>query len=228
LGNVELTSKNYRWGRLYISYNITKTDGTFKIINRTYFEDVVFEEAPEEGKYKATTHYLVLGLRGRLFKKATWSAEAQYINTHSTTKRPKRFSGFSVFDDSLILETERKRNYYLFIGEIFYPIGIRGSNANLRSGYSHGEIDSKETSKLFYELRLNIPISRRLALASWARQAFYKIEGNADRETKEFQVIANYRRGKIFLSAEYWLLISEENNRTRNDRRIILKAKRQF
>jgi len=228
LGNIELTSKNYRWGRLYISYNITKIDGTFKIINTTYLDGVAFEEKPDEGKYKATTHYLVLGLKGRLFKKATWSAEAQYINTDSTTKRPKRSFGYSEYDDSPILETERKRNYYLFLGEIFYPLGIRGSSANLRSGYSHGEIDSKKTNKLFYELRLNIPISRRLVLASWARQAFYKIEGNADRATKEFQVIANYRRGKIFLSAEYWLLITEENDRTRNDRRFILKAKRQF
>jgi len=228
-GSIELTSKNYRWGRLYISYNITRTNGTFKIVNTTDIGDgFIIEEEPEEGKYKATTHYLVLGLRGRLFRKASWSAEAQYVNSHSTTKRPKRFFDFSEFDESPILETERKRNYYLFLGEIFYPLGIRGSNVNLRSGYSHGEIDSKATSKIFYELRLTVPVSRRLALASWARQAFYKIEGNADRETKELQVIAYYRRGQIFLSAEYWLLISAENDRTRNDRRFILKAKRQF
>jgi hypothetical protein len=227
-GNVEFTSKNYRWGRLYMSYNLTKIDGTFKIIDPTVSEDeFAIKEEPEEGDYEATTHYLVLGLRGRLFRKASWSTEAQYINSHSTTKRPKRIFGDSV-SESPILETERKRNYYLFLGEIFYPIGIRGSNVNLRSGYSNGEIDSKDTRKFFYELRLNVPISRRLILASWARQAFYKIEGKPDRETKEFQVIANYVRGKMFLSVEYWLLISEENDHTRNDRRIILKAKRQF
>lgn len=227
-GSIEFTSKNYRWGRLYISYNINIIDGTFKIIDTTTFDGFVIEEEPEEGKYKATTHYLVLALRGRLFKRALWSAEAQYINSHSTSKRPKRSFDYSGFDTSPILETERKRNYYLFLGEIFYPLGIRGSSVNLRSGYSHGEIDSKETTKIFYELRLNVPLSRKFMLASWARQAFYKIEGNADRETKEFQVIANYRRGRISLSAEYWLLISSENDRERNERRFILKAKRQF
>lgn len=227
--SIEFNSKNYRWGRLYTSYNITRTDGKFKIIDTSVLEDeFTVREEPQEGDYEGTTHYLVLGLRGRLFKKASWTTEAQYINSHSITKRPKKSFEGSEFDDNPILETKRKRTYYLFLGEIFYPLGIRGANINLRSGYSKGEIDSKETSKIFYELRLNVPLSRRLVLASWARQAFYKIEGNANRDTKEFQVIANYRRGKMFLSAEYWLLISEENDRKRSDRRIILKAKRQF
>jgi hypothetical protein len=228
-GNIEFTSKNYRWGRLYMSYNITRIDGTFKIIDTSMPEDeFAIEETPEEGDYNATTHYLVLALRGRMLRKASWSVEAEYINSHSTTKRPKRSFDSVDESESPILVTKRDRDYYLFLGELFYPIGIRGSNINLRSGYSNGEIDSKSTSKLFYEVKLNVPISRRLLLASWVRQAFYKIEGNPDRDTTEVQVIANYRRGNLFLSAEYWLLITEENNHTRNDRRIILKAKRQF
>lgn len=229
-GSIEVTSKRYKWGRAYLSYNISILDGTFKISEGSEFDEFnVMEEEPQEGKFKATTHHLVFALRGKAFRKANWSIESQYIHSNATKERPRSFFEDSGgFFESDILKTERKRNYYLVLGDIFYPLGRRGASLNFRAGYSLGKIDSVETSKLFYEARFNLPLSRRLVLSSWWREAFYEIAGNPDRKTREYQILANYSRGRIFLSAEYWVLVNKEGSRTREDARFILKAKRSF
>lgn len=226
-GNIEFTSKNYKWGRAYFSYNLSFLDGTF-FIRDPQLEAFGIVEEPDKGKYKTTSHHLVLALRGKVFRKASWSAEAQYINSDSTKERPAYFDYSEDYFESNILKTEYKRNYYLFLGEVLYPLGIKGTHFLFRTGYTIGEINSIDSKKLFYEVRVNLPASRKLLLTSWWREVFYKIEGNPDRKTREYQIQAGYRWGRVFLSAEYWVHMNEEDSRTKEDRRLILKAKRSF
>jgi len=226
-GTIEFTLKNYKWGRAYFSYNLTFLNGTFFIQDPQLLEFGIIEK-PDKGKYKALSHHLVLVFRGKVLRKASWSAEVQYINSDSTKKRPAYFDYSEDYFESNIIKTEYKKNYYLFLGEVLYPLGIKGTTLLFRTGYSIGQINSIDSKKLFYEVRVNIPASRKLLLASWWREVFYKIERNPNRKTREYQILAEYRWGRIFLSAEYWVHMNEEDSRTREDRRFILKAKRSF
>lgn len=226
--SLDLTTRQFRWGRLFTSYNFTILDGMFKIQPSQESVDFGIQEEPQEGKYKTTTHTLIIGTRGRAFTRASWSAEAEYIHSDSTKERPKKYFDYSDFSDSDILKTERKRNYYVLVGEIMYPLGRRGANLNLRTGYNFGESDSKEFKKLYYELKLILPIARRLSLSSWWREAWYAIGGNPDRKVREYQILVNYGRGQLRLSVEYWVTVEEEETRKREDTRLILKAKRFF
>lgn len=127
-----------------------------------------------------------------------------------------------------MLVAERNRNYYVIVGQIFHPIGRKGINLNLLTGYYSGEIDSIQSKKYYYEIKFNWPASRRINLSSWWRQSWYKFSTIPDRQTKEFDLQINYRRGRLFLSVEYWLFMDDENQVSRKDQRIYVKARRYF
>lgn len=227
--NFELKTRRFRWGTIYTSYTFNILDGMFKIYEEENPYEFIFEEEVSEGKYKSTTHTFTLGIRGKIFKKAPWSLEAEYYNAQSSKERPKKYFGFNdEFFESSILKTEIKKNFFDFLGEIMYPIGRKGSNLNFRTGYSFGEIDSIQTSKTFYELKFNFPYSKNLRFLSWWREIWYNYDIAADRKVREFDLNVIYRIGKIYLNAEYWIQNQEDNGRKRNYRRFIIKVRRSF
>lgn len=229
--NLELTTRKLRWGKIYTSYSFTFLKGTFKFEEQLPFGFNFIDDMAQEileGKYTSTSHAFAIGARGRALRKLTWSLEAEYLYSRSITVRPKTGS-FNNFGEpgSDILTVERKRKFYVLVGELFYPFG-RGAMLNLRSGYNFGELDSKSTDKMFYELKLNWTISRRLNLIAWWRQAWYKVEGSIDRKTKEYNVTCNYLRGRTYFTAEYWVQNEEEDSANRKYTRFLLKVRRNF
>ncbi len=228
--NLELTTRKYRWGTMYTSYSFNILKGIFKIHEEESPYEFNFGEIEEqEGKYESMTHTFTLGVRGRAFKKAPWTLEAEYYNSSSTKERPKKYFDYSYdYSESSILKTEIEKNYFVFLGQILYPIGRKGANLNLRSGYSFGEINSTATSKTFYEIKFNIPFSMRLRFLSWWREMWYKYDIGFDRKVREYEISLNYKIAKVYLNAEYWVQNQEENNIKRNYRRFIIKLRRTF
>ncbi|NWF75657.1 MAG: hypothetical protein HXY53_03630 [Nitrospirae bacterium] len=228
--NLQVTTRKYRWGTIYLSYSFHILNGTFKIYEEEYPYDFYFEDMEvKEGKYESMTNTFTLGVRGRALKKAPWSLEVEYYNSSSSKERPKKYFDYSYdYFESSMLKTEIEKNYYVFLGQIFYPIGRKGATLNLRSGYNFGEIDSIGSSKTFYEVKFNFPFSRRLRLLSWWREMWYNYDIGFDRKVREYEISLSYRVAKVYLSAEYWAQNQEENNRERNYRRFIIKLRRSF
>jgi hypothetical protein len=228
--HLDLTTRQLKWGgRIYAAYYFDTLNGTFKMVTSTSEDLNLLDEEPMEGKYNTKTHTFVLGAKGSAFRRATWSMELEYVKSNSHKERPKVFFGN---DDDLFasdtIETDHKKNYYVLLGEIMYPFRTRGATLNLRSGYNFGELDSRDYEKLFYEVKFNFPVSRRLHLSSWWRESWYKIADTFDRKIREYNINANYMKGKFNLYAEYWVVNEEEDSSTREDRRFMLKAKRYF
>lgn len=227
--NLELKTRRFRWGTVYTSYTFNILDGTFKIYEEENPHEFIFEEEVKEGKYKNITHTFTLGVRGKAFKKAPWSLEAEYYNAKSSKERPKKYFGYNDdFFESSILKTEIKRDFYVFLGEIMYPIGRKGSNLNFRTGYSFGEIDSIHSSKYFYEIKFSLPYSKNLRFQSWWREIWYNYDITYDRKVREYDLTMIYRIGKLYLNAEYWVQNQKDDSRDRNYRRFIIKLRRSF
>jgi hypothetical protein len=228
--HLDLTTRQLKWGgRIYATYYFEMLDGTFKFDTFDSEDLATLNEEPMEGKYDSKTHTFVLGAQGSAFRRATWNLELEYVDSTSNKKRPKVTFDYS--DDlsaSDILETTHKKKYYVLLGEMMYPFRTRGATLNLRTGYNFGELDSIDYKKLFYEVKFNFPLSRRFHLSSWWRESWYKIGDAFDRKIREYNINANYTRGKFYLYAEYWVIEEEEDSNKRKDRRLILKGKRYF
>jgi hypothetical protein len=227
--HIDLTTRQLKWGgRIFAAYYFEMLDGTFKFTPDS--EDLnLLNEEPMKGNYDTKTHTFVLGAQGSAFRRATWNMELEYIDSTSNKKRPKVFFGN---DDDLFasdfIETTHKKKYYVLLGQILYPFKARGATLNLRTGYNFGELDSIDYKKLFYEVKLNLPVSRRLHLSSWWRESWYKIGDVFDRKMREYNITANYTKGKFYLYAEYWVIEEEDDSNKRKDRRLMIKGKRYF
>lgn len=228
---LDLTTRKLKWGRMYASYNLSMLDGTFNLRDNTQLQNVEgLDQTGGEvlvGKYNTITHSLVLGLRGNAFRTASWSIESEYVNSSSNKVRPKANLGFDDSDQPNIV-TEMKSNYYIFVGEFMYPFGKRGSTLALRTGYNIGESDSKKVNRYYYEIKAALPVSRRLQLLAWWRQSWYKIEGTPNTNVREYNILANYRIGRVYLSAEYWVRDEDEPGIKTQNTRLMVKAKRYF
>jgi hypothetical protein len=228
--HLDLTTRQLKWGgRMYAAYYFDMLHGTFKFGTFDSEDLNSLNEEPMEGKYDTKTHTFLIGAKGSAFRRATWSLEFEYIQSTANKERPKVFFGN---DDDLFasdtIETAHKKKYYVFLGEIMYPFRTRGATLNLRTGYYFGELDSIDYKKLYYEVKFNFPVSRKLQLSSWWRESWYKIGDALDRKIREYNITANYTKGKFYLYAEYWVINEEEGSAKREDRRFMLKAKRYF
>jgi hypothetical protein len=230
---LDITTRKFKWGRMYASYNLLIMNGTFNISDNTQLQDVegLDQTGGEvlQGNYKGTTHTFIFGLRGNVFRTASWSIETEYVNSISNKTRPKINPGSDELDSlQPNILTERKSNYYIFVGELMYPLGKRGSSLALRTGYNTGESDSRKVSRYYYELKAVLPVSRRLQLLAWWRQSSYRIEANPNLNVREYNILANYRIGRLYLSAEYWVRDEDETGIARHNTRLLVKAKRYF
>lgn len=225
--SLQLASKSYKWGTFFTTYFVTLLDGSFKFrLQET--ESSSPEEKLETGYFKSTTHTFVLGLRGRAFKRASWIVEAQYVHATSSRKRPVNFVDYYDILESDMLEIYQKKDYYVLVGEMFYPIGKRGSMLTLRVGDNFGKIDSISYDKKYYEIHFNWPVARKLRITSWWKEAWYDHANNIHTKVRDYSLIANYRIGKLFLDGEYWVREETDESHYKKDTRMILKVKRQF
>ena len=56
-----------------------------------------------------------------------------------------------------ILSIEQNKDYCILVGELFVPIGKRGTMLTVRAGDDFGTIDSQSFNREYYELHLNWP-----------------------------------------------------------------------
>jgi hypothetical protein len=236
---IELNSSTskFRWGILYAMYTLHYIDETQKYLPRGSEDEFSEGEENEDNFLKRTaqtfTHSFITGVRGRIpgstMGRAYWNVEAEYFQSDTEGKRPVRLTEDD--DDFGSGDSEfREENYELNVrhfsltGDVSYPFR-KGIVGNFRTSYSYGESNSKSRSVYYYEGRLLYPISRRAGIIAWWRQTWTQMEGSSDREEKFFQLEAEYKLGKTFLTLEGRLRkVTDEGERL--DRILYLRARR--
>jgi hypothetical protein len=224
--SLQLTSKSYKWGTFFTTYYFSAIDGTFK------FLQTASESSPEEimqkGTFESISHTFTLGLRGRALKRVSWIVEAQYLHSESKKSRPVNFEDYNDLLDSNILEINQKKDYVILVGELFFPIGKRGTMLTFRAGDDFGTIDSESFDRKYYEIHVNWPAARRLRVVSWWRESWYDIANTPVRKVRDYSILANYRIGKLFFDGEYWVREETQESHYKKDTRLIVKGKRYF
>jgi hypothetical protein len=225
--SIQLTSKSYKWGTFFTTYYFSILDGTFKYKTLPDTESSSSGEI-QKGYFNSTSQTFVLGLRGKVFKRASWIVEAQYVNSKSSSKRPINFVDYNDILESDMLETNQKKDYYVLVGELFYPVGNRGSMLTFRVGDNFGKINSISYAKKYYEIHFTWPVARKLRIISWWREAWYNHANDLQSKVRDFNFLVNYRIGKLFFDGEYWVREETEESHYKKDTRMILKVKRYF
>jgi hypothetical protein len=227
--SIQLTSKSYKWGTFFTTYYFSTIDGSFKFAQQA---SDTSESAPQDqiqtGYFKSTAHSFSLGLRGRALKKVSWLVEGQYIYATASKKRPLGVTDFSGLLVNDILETSQKKDYIILMGELFFPLGKRGALITLRAGDAFGKIDSGSFDKKYYEIHLTWPVRRKLRILSWWRESWYDVANTPRSEVREYDFLANYSIGRLFMEVEYWLREEIQKSHYKKDTRLILKVKRPF
>jgi hypothetical protein len=227
--SIQLTSKSYKWGTFFATYYFSTIDGSFKFAQEA---SDTSESAPQDqiqtGYFQSTSNSFSLGLRGRALKKVSWLVEGQYIYATASKKRPLNVTDFSGLLESGILETSQKKDYFILMGEFFFPLGKRGTLITLRAGDAFGTIDSGSFDKKYYEIHLSWPVKRNLRIVSWWREAWYNVANTPQSKIREYNFLANYRIGSLFIDGEYWVREDTQESHYKKDTRLILKVKRLF
>jgi hypothetical protein len=225
--SLQLTSKSYKWGTFFTTYYFSTIDGTFKF---KIGEDDISGTPGEtkKGEFRSMTNNFVVGLRGRVWNRATWLAEAQYVHSTAHKSRPVNFVDYNDLLESDTLVVDQKKDYCVLVAELYFPIGKRGTMVTFRAGDDFGNIDSESFDRKYYELHVNWPVSRRIRLTSWWRESWYDISNTPLRKIRDYSVLANYRIGKIFIDGEYWVRQETQESHFKRDTRLILKGKRYF
>jgi hypothetical protein len=224
--SIQLTSKSYKWGSFFTTYYFSTIDGTFKF--KLQASDVISEETIGKGYFQSTSHTLTLGLRGKALRRLSWLLEGQFLHSEASKKRPLNVSDFSNSLDSGILETFQKKDYVVVVGELFFPLGKRGTLITMRSGDDFGKIDSVSFDKKYCEIHFSWPVGRKLQIVSWWREAWYDVANTPQSIVREFDFLANYSIGRLFVDGEYWLREETQGSHYKKDTRLILKVKRRF
>jgi hypothetical protein len=232
--NFELNflTRKIRIGTLYATYAFLYIDETDKYLSLGA-EDFFDDEYILETTAKTKTHTIRTGIRGRIpgreLGRAYWNIEGTYYNSKTDGKRPSRFSDSELngfFTEQTIEKYSRERSYYSLVGDLSYPFR-RGILVTFRAGYLSGKTDGDSLKKFFYEARLNYPIFRNFDLLAWWRETKYEYDTVPNRKEQELEVVARYRRGKMFFSFEGRLRrVEDDPSIEREDRRIYLKVKR--
>jgi hypothetical protein len=225
--SLQLTSKSYKWGTFFATYYFTALDGTFKFRVGDDAELGLTGEI-KKGTFSSITHNFVLGLRGRVLKRATWIVSAQYIHSSSKKSRPVDFVDYNDLLNSGMLEVEQKKDYCILVGEIFFPVGRRGTMLTFRTGDDFGTIDSRSFERKYYEIHVNWPVARRIHVTAWWRESWYDVANIPLRKVRDYSILADYRIGKIFFNGEYWVRQEMQESHFKRDIRLILKGKRYF
>jgi hypothetical protein len=232
---LDLSSWKFKWARLFVNYNLDYLDQTLRLKSTDPFSFDT-QETILQGTLKATSSSLAAGLNGNLFHKATWTFQGQFIYSLLNKKRQtsedlgdlsdigSQSDALQLFSNNYI-EFKRKRIFYVFLGNIIYPLG-KGATAGLKTGYNFGRVDSESFHRMYYQLQVNYPVTRRLALSAWFRQIWYKLTSNFDQKNTEYEIIATYRLGRTYLDAECWNISERQDASQRDYRRIILKVRR--
>jgi len=227
--SIQLTSRSYKWGTFFATYYFSNLDGSFKFAQSSSdTSGSTVKGQIETGYFKSTSHTFTLGLRGRALKRLSWLLEGEYVYSTASKKRPINVDDFSGLLQSNILETSQKKDYFILVGEGFLPIGRRGALLTVRAGDDFGKIDSGSFDKKYYEIHLSWPLGRRLRIVSWWRESWYNVANTPRSKVREYNFLANYRIGRLFIDGEYWLREEIQEAHYKEDTRLILKVKRLF
>jgi len=230
-----LRTLKFKAGTLYADYVFVRSFETVKPIPQ--LTDASLGDVPtgntQELKIDTTIHLFRLGLRGRglrfVSNQAYWAIEGEYLNSVTHGQKPASLNLFdSVLEDSsLTLQSYSKNtNQYNFYGNLAYPFG-RGATISSRAGHVFGINDSKKIKKLYYDIRLNYPLSRRLLVSAWWQEIWNEIEGSSQKD-RNYEIYATYGVGKVFFSLSYLVLKTEEGAVVTQNTRLFTTIKRFF
>jgi hypothetical protein len=234
---LNLQTNKIRWGTVYANYYLFISDEIDKYLETS--DEFIEEGVVKEIKIKTTVHTLRIGIRGKGLRlgsrwgssRAYWNIESEYLHSRTNGERPKNCDMMSedYYEclEGLISEIEKwskKTDQYTLDGYLMYPLA-RGT-VNLKTRYSTGEADSKKIKRFLYDVRFNYPVSRRLSFSIWWRQMWDKIEGSFDRKIRDYELLADYRIGRLFLSLEYQVSRQEESNAVTENRRFFVRLRR--
>lgn len=231
-----LRTLKFKAGTLYVDYIFVRSYETVKPIPRLTDASLgdVTTGNTKELKIDTTVHLFRLGLRGRglrfVSNRIYWDIEGEYLNSVTHGQKPASSDSFdSVFEDSsLTLQSYSKNtSQYNFYGNLAYPFG-RGATINSKAGYVFGTNDSKNTKKLYYDIRLNYPLSRRLLVSAWWQEMWNEIEGSTNTKDRNYEIYAIYTVGRLFFSLSYQVLSTEEGDVVTQNTRIFTTIKRSF
>lgn len=239
---LNLATTRFQWGKVYTNASFSYLDQTLNVISSDATDN---STNISKGNLKAHSYDVSIGATGRIWKKAVWFIEGEYLNTSSNRVRPTSVVGDSQ-DDISLLHFRQNSYFYSVVTDIMYPLRIRAivATIDVRAGYSIGKLDAsifgassdnsseaipqtmQSTRKIFYHVKIQAPISRRLVVSAWWRENMYKVENRFDLDTREFELIAQYRIGKTFIDAECWVVRDKEGSVVQQNRRIMLKLRR--
>jgi hypothetical protein len=129
--------------------------------------------------------------------------------------------------ENKVLEYARNVQQTNFTADIYYPLR-KGASIQIKSGYTIGKADSQDIKQYYYEARLRYPVWRRLLLSAWFRDFHLQLANGIESDTKNIELILEYRVGRVYLNATYWLEMLKENGVERDLQRIYLKVRRSF
>lgn len=231
---LDLVTRNYRWGVLYSNYSFTISNEKIKFNRSTADEGFGFdEETFETGvtEIDRITQSLRTGIRGRgpsrRLSRAQWNVEGEIFFSDATIKRQRQdvFGEEDMFDEQPKTETiKRKLRRYSLLGNMSYPVGWVAIFFN--TGYSIGESNEKKLRRFFFEERLQYPVLRNLYIYLRWKEIWEKIADNPDHRAEEYEVSAEYRIGKTTISATGTVLRTEGDGNEIYLRRLFFKLRR--
>jgi hypothetical protein len=221
--NIGLKYRRLRWGLIYTNYYFLKSYGEDKIRDAD-------TENIRKSTYDATAQTFAIGTRGNFrggAGKGYWQFEIQYQDIETNRKRELALYDDESFTENKILEYSTNVQQTTLSANIYYPFR-RGASIQLKSGYTTGKANSNDLNQYFYEVRFGYPILRNLLLSTWYKDLWLRLANGVDSQTRNLELILNYRLGLTSLSTTYWLEIFKENGRQRTNHRIYFKLRRAF
>lgn len=222
-----LTTYKLRGATIYSNYVLIISDETMIPIAQ------IGSGGPAEDNttVKTITHLIRVGMRGKGMGlgsgRSYWNIEGEYLNSASDGIRPVGIPDPDDIGSVLFVNQpfSKKTSQYIFFGDILFPFG-KGATIHPKAGYSFGTTDSSKTSKLFYDVRLTYPVSRKLALSLWWEQIWNKIEEGLVTKTRDYQLLVNYSLGKTFLNVTYEVLRTDVADASTQNTRFYVTLRR--
>jgi hypothetical protein len=231
--SIELTTRRFKWGTIYLSYYFLTLNEKDNIPNITSEEQAFVGESQKfvESSIKTNAHSFVIGARGRGIGRRLlallWDVEVDYSRATASGKRPKPSFDFDSFDffGSQNVEFEKKNNQYSILGRINYRFG-RSSTFTSQAQYSIGETDSLTRKSLILQQQLSYIMSRRLNFLGRWRERRYQIEGTPDNSARDLEFEVRYRIGKSFLTLNYLFIMDKIGSSDTRQGRLTLRIRR--
>jgi hypothetical protein len=230
---LDLITRRFRYGTIYMNYAFIKTQQEDRFFQRESDDFGVSDSQLDEAKVEtdAKIHSLRLGIRGRAptrrLSKAQWGIEGEWFK--STVKGTRPATTFDDFFGDFLTgrneKFERVTKRYSVIGDVSYPFH-GGLTVLFRTGYTVGENDSLKFTKFFYEENIFYPIIRNLILQVRYKETWEDVKDSYDQRLREYGLVAQYRRGKLFLELEGRILRSKSDDVELEIRRFYLRLKR--